>query len=67
MNALDHVRTICMALPETYEKLSHGAPAFFIPGGQYLAFADNPTGAVDLYESVGFRKEVVTVIYSKEV
>ena len=44
MNALDHVRKICMALPDTYEKLSHGAPAFFVPGGQYLAFVDNHHG-----------------------
>ena len=39
--ALDHVRAICLALPDTTEKLSHSAPAFFVPGGQYLAFADN--------------------------
>ena len=44
MNALDHVRKICMALPDTYEKLSHGAPAFFIPSGLYLMFASNHHG-----------------------
>ena len=39
--ALDRIRTICLALPNTTEKLSHGAAAFFVPGGQYLAFVDN--------------------------
>jgi len=41
---LERIRKICMALPDTYEKVSHGAPAFFIPSGQYLAFADNHHG-----------------------
>ena len=27
---LDRIRTICAALPETSERLSHGNPAFFI-------------------------------------
>jgi len=44
MTALDRIRRICMALPDTYEKLSHGAPAFFIPGGLYLMFADDHHG-----------------------
>ena len=44
MTPLDRIRKICMALPETYEKISHGAPAFFIPSGQYLAFTDNHHG-----------------------
>jgi hypothetical protein len=38
--ALEQIRAICHALPGTTEKLSHGAPAFFV-GGQYLAFADS--------------------------
>jgi hypothetical protein len=44
LRILERVRGICLALPDTYEKLSHGAPAFFIPSGQYLAFADNHHG-----------------------
>jgi hypothetical protein len=39
--ALDRIRAICLPLPDTTEKLSHGAPAFFVPGGQYLSFVDN--------------------------
>jgi hypothetical protein len=27
---LDRLRTICLALPETSERLSHGAPSFFV-------------------------------------
>src|SRR5947209_4488161 len=42
--ALNNIRAICLALPETYEKLSHGAPAFFIPSGLYLMFANNHHG-----------------------
>jgi hypothetical protein len=42
--ALDRVRAICHALPGTTEKLSHGAPSFFLPTGQYLSFVDNHHG-----------------------
>jgi hypothetical protein len=31
----DRVRAICLALPEVSEKLSHGAPAFFV-GKQFV-------------------------------
>jgi hypothetical protein len=44
MTALEHIRKICMALPATYEKLSHGAPSFFVPCGVYLMFHDNHHG-----------------------
>ena len=44
MTALDHLRKICMALPDTYEKLSHGAPSWFNLGGQYLMFTDDHHG-----------------------
>jgi hypothetical protein len=29
---LERIRTICLALPETSERLSHGAPTFFVRG-----------------------------------
>jgi len=41
---LDRIRKICLALPETEEKLSHGAPSFFLPSGHYLAYTDNHHG-----------------------
>ncbi|MEV0899819.1 MmcQ/YjbR family DNA-binding protein [Actinoplanes sp. NPDC049802] len=30
MDSTDRVRGICLALPETTERLSHGTPAFFV-------------------------------------
>lgn len=35
------VRRICVALPETVEKLSHGAPTFFVAKKVFCMFADN--------------------------
>jgi hypothetical protein len=29
-SVLERLRTICLALPETSERLSHGAPSFFV-------------------------------------
>jgi hypothetical protein len=29
---LERLRTLCLALPETSERLSHGAPSFFVRG-----------------------------------
>jgi hypothetical protein len=31
-SALERLRGICLALPETSERLSHGAPSFFVRG-----------------------------------
>jgi hypothetical protein len=30
------VRVVCLALPEASEKLSHGSPAFFVAGKQFV-------------------------------
>jgi len=38
---LARVRRICLALPETTEKTSHGAPTFFVRGRVYCMFANN--------------------------
>ena len=38
---LQRVRRICMALPGTTEKLSHGEPTFFVAKKVYTMFADN--------------------------
>ncbi|NYI07417.1 MmcQ/YjbR family DNA-binding protein [Allostreptomyces psammosilenae] len=38
------LRRICLALPETSERVSHGSPAFFVRGKRILAyFADDPS------------------------
>jgi hypothetical protein len=43
--ALKRVRAICLALPETNERPSHGSPAFFVRDRQTLAmFHDNHHG-----------------------
>jgi hypothetical protein len=42
---LDRVRAICMALPEATERLSHGAPTFFIAGKKtFVMFHDDHHG-----------------------
>ncbi|MEK7727355.1 MAG: MmcQ/YjbR family DNA-binding protein [candidate division KSB1 bacterium] len=38
---LQRVRRICIALPEVTEKLSHGAPTFFVRKKVFCMFADN--------------------------
>jgi hypothetical protein len=38
---LQRVRRICMALPETIEKLSHGEPTFFVRKKVFAMFANN--------------------------
>lgn len=35
---LDRIRAICLALPETSERESHGAPGFFVEGGRFFAY-----------------------------
>jgi hypothetical protein len=44
LTAEDHllrVRKICAALPDTTEKLSHGAPTFFVAKKVYVMFVNN--------------------------
>ena len=40
--ALAKVRALCLALPETVERATHGAPGFFIRGTRsFVTFVDN--------------------------
>jgi hypothetical protein len=42
---LDRVRAICLALPEATERLSHGAPTWFVAGRKtFVMFHDNHHG-----------------------
>jgi hypothetical protein len=41
---LDRVRRICLSIPGTMEKISHGAPTFFTPKRVFAMFADNHHG-----------------------
>ncbi len=38
---LDRLRKICLKLPETTEKLSHGEPTFFVRKKVYAMFSNN--------------------------
>jgi len=38
---LQRVRRICLALPETWEKLSHGEPTFFVGKKVFAMFSNN--------------------------
>lgn len=38
---LERVRRICLTLPETTERLSHGEPTFFVKDKVYVMFANN--------------------------
>jgi hypothetical protein len=38
---IERVRRMCLALPETFEKLSHGEPVFFVHKRAFVMFADN--------------------------
>ncbi len=44
-SALRRVRELCLGLPETSERLSHGHPAFFIDGKKtFVMYLDNHHG-----------------------
>jgi hypothetical protein len=38
---IERLRRICLAIPGTLEKLSHGEPAFFTPKRMFAMFANN--------------------------
>lgn len=45
MDALERVRTACLALPEATERLSHGAPTWFVRGKKtFVMFHDDHHG-----------------------
>ena len=44
-SALERLRAVCLSLPETSERLSHGAPTFFVRGKtSFLMLLDNHHG-----------------------
>ena len=38
---IDRVRRLCLALPDTSERLSHGEPTFFVHNKVFVMFANN--------------------------
>lgn len=44
-SSLNRVRTACLALPDTEERLSHGAPTFFVRGKKtFVTYLDDHHG-----------------------
>ncbi|MCA1736549.1 MAG: MmcQ/YjbR family DNA-binding protein [Actinobacteria bacterium] len=42
MNPLDELRRLCLGLPETSERLSHGEPTWFVSGKKvFVTYADH--------------------------
>ena len=41
MDALEHLRRLCLALPEVTERLSHGEPTWFAGKGKVFAMLDS--------------------------
>ena len=41
---LERIRDVCLALPETSERLSHGEPTFFVRKKVFTMFANNHHG-----------------------
>ena len=37
----ERLRSVCLALPEVAERISHGEPAWFVRGRQFAMFADH--------------------------
>jgi hypothetical protein len=60
---LERVWRICMALPETTERLSHGEPTFFVRKNVFVMFANNHHNdghiAVWLPVPPGFQEELL--------
>jgi hypothetical protein len=60
---VERVRRICLSLPETSEKLSHGEPTFFVHKKVFVMFANNHHNdghiAVWLPVPVGFQMSLI--------
>ncbi len=42
--AFEQVRELCLSLPDTFEKLSHGEPTFFVRKRVFVMFSTNHHG-----------------------
>jgi len=60
---VERVRRLCLALPETSERLSHGEPTFFVRNKVFVMFANNHHNdghiAVWLPAPPGFQDELL--------
>ena len=57
---IERVRRLCLALPETWEKISHGEPTWFVGKKVFAMFSNNHHNdghvAVTVPAAIGFRK-----------
>ena len=57
---IERVRRICLALPETWEKMSHGEPTWFVKKKVFAMFSNNHHNdghiAVTIPAAIAFRR-----------
>jgi predicted DNA-binding protein (MmcQ/YjbR family) len=62
--ALERVRKLCLSLPDTEEKLSHGEPTWFVRKRVFVMFANDHHGdgriAIWCNTSEGLQQDLVT-------
>ncbi len=60
---IERVRRICLALPETWEKLSHGEPTWFVKKKVFAMFSNNHHHdghiAVTIPASIGIQEMLI--------
>ena len=60
---IERVRKICLALPETWEKISHGEPTWFVGKKVFAMFSNNHHNdghvAVTLPAAIGIQEALI--------
>lgn len=60
---IERVRRICLSLPETWEKISHGEPAWFVGKKVFAMFSNNHHGdghvAVTVPAAIGVQEALI--------
>lgn len=60
---IERVRRICLALPETWEKISHGEPTWFVGKKVFAMFSNNHHGdgyvAVTVPAAIGIQEMLI--------
>lgn len=66
---IERVRRLCLGLPETSERLSHGEPTFFVHKKVFVMFADNHhnDGRVAVWLPVSPGLQTVLIEQSPEI
>lgn len=61
---IERVRRICLALPETWEKISHGEPTWFVRKKVFAMFSNNHHNdghvAVTIPAAIGIQEVLIT-------